>query len=164
MPTRTLRGTLLSLLRRRDRSDGAAAVEAALVISFVVLPLVFAIIAYAYMLSFRQSLTQAVADGARTAAVAPAWSGDQVSTNTAAVEDAINRALSAGVQCNGATMMRGGNVVGSCEVGPPHTKDGSSFVTVDLKYDYGANPLLPLPLLGFVMPSTIKHSATVEVN
>lgn len=41
----------------RHRSErGAAAVETALTLCFVVVPLVFATIGYAYMLSFRQTV------------------------------------------------------------------------------------------------------------
>ncbi len=47
---------------RRER--GAAAVEFALVVPLL-LTLVFGIISYGYLLSFRQSLSQAAAEGAR---------------------------------------------------------------------------------------------------
>lgn len=50
---------------------GAAAVEFALILPILVV-LVFGIIAFGYMLSFRQALSQAAAEGGRAAAVKPA--------------------------------------------------------------------------------------------
>ena len=54
--------------RRRRSESGAAAVEFALVLPLLML-LLFGIISYGVMLSFRQSLSQAAAEGARAAAV-----------------------------------------------------------------------------------------------
>ena len=55
--------------RRVARQDrGAAAVEFALVVPFLLL-LVFATISFGMMLSFRQTLSQAATEGARAAAV-----------------------------------------------------------------------------------------------
>src|ERR1044072_971056 len=53
---------------QRCSEDGAAAVEFALVVPVLVL-ILFGIISYGVMLSFRQSLSQAAAEGARAAAV-----------------------------------------------------------------------------------------------
>ena len=52
---------------RRRNESGAAAVETALCLTFVVLPIVFGIVSYAYMFSFRQALSQAADEGARAA-------------------------------------------------------------------------------------------------
>src|SRR5690348_1523714 len=68
-----------SLWGRKREERGAAAVETALCLCFLVLPLVFATIAYAYMFSFRQTLSQAASEGARAAvgaASTPTCSGD----------------------------------------------------------------------------------------
>src|SRR3954451_21590907 len=70
----------------KRNEGGAAVVETALCVCFLVLPLVFATIAYAYMFSFRQTLSQSAAEGARAAvgaAATPTCSGG-VSTFTAA--------------------------------------------------------------------------------
>ena len=57
------------MARREERGDrGAAAVEFAL-ISPMLLLLVFGIVTYGYMLSFRQAIGQGAAEGARAAAV-----------------------------------------------------------------------------------------------
>ena len=59
----------MSVGRRRAPSErGAAAVEFALVVPLLLL-LIFGIISYGMMLSFRQGLTQAASEGARAAAV-----------------------------------------------------------------------------------------------
>ena len=160
--------------RARDRR-GAAAVETALCICFIVLPLTFATMAYAYMFSFRQSVSQATTEGVRAAAVAPAdtVSATQQSTNLAAVVGAINAALTNGVSCSlpaspnasGAyvgSLLRSGSVVGSCSLSVPVTCSTCKQVALD--YDYGAHPLLPLPLLGFALPDHLSYSATAEVN
>ena len=59
-------GRLMLRDRRGDR--GAAAVEFALVLVPLML-IVFGIISYGFMLSFRQTLSQAATEGARAAAV-----------------------------------------------------------------------------------------------
>lgn len=150
-------------MRKRRADGGAAAVETALCICFIVLPLVFAIIAYAYMLSFRQSVSQAAAEGARAAAVAPAdsTSATQPATNQAAIQAAINDTLSSGVTCDlGAkTLARGGKTVGVCTVA---TNGTSKQVTID--YDYKDHALLPIPGLGFVMPDHLAYAASAEVS
>jgi Flp pilus assembly protein TadG len=150
------------MLKRRAEG-GAAAVETALCICFIVQPLTFAIIAYAYMLSFRQSVSQAAAEGARAAAVAPpdSTSGTQPATNSAAIQAAINSTLTSGVSCNLTigTLARGGATVGTCTVA---TNGTSKQVTID--YDYKNNPLLPIPGLGFVMPDHLTYAASAEVS
>ncbi len=149
--------------RRTER--GAAAIEAALVVCFVVLPLVFGIIGYAFMLSFRQSVAQAATEGARAAAVAPKWTGTQEAINKTAVQNAVNAALTNGVTCdltNGA-LKRGATTVGVCTM-TDTTSGASAFKTIKIDYDYKANPLLPIPGLGIVMPKRLMYSATAEVT
>ena len=84
--------------RRPER--GAAAVEFALVVPFLLLFLV-GIISYGYMLSFRQALSQGAAEGARAAAVwSTAYDATQDSARIAAAKSRIDEALSSyGVSC-----------------------------------------------------------------
>lgn len=150
--------------RRAER--GAAAIEAALVICFVVLPLVFAIIGYAFMLSFRQAVAQAASEGARAAAVAPSWTPTaQATVNKTAVQGAINAALTSGVSCDltSGNLKRGSTVVGTCTIADS-TSGSAAFKTVKIDYDYKSNPLLPVPGLGIVMPRRLAYSATAEVT
>jgi len=143
----------------KERNEsGAAVVETALCLCFVVLPLVFATIAYAYMLSFRQTVSQSAAEGARAAAVAPA-SADRIlaGTNGASVS------LSTGV---GGMTCSSPNV--TCTVVPvPNCGDGSAgnCVKVTVSYPYRDHSLLPsVPGLGFMLPQTISYSAIAQVN
>ncbi len=148
--------------RRTER--GAATIEAALVICFLVLPLVLAIIGYAYMLSFRQSVAQAATEGARAAAVAPPWSV-QAAINKSAVETAINAAMTTGVSCDltNGHLKRAATVVGTCTIADS-ASGGATFKTVEIDYDYESNPLLPIPGMGVVMPNRVSYSATAEVT
>jgi len=138
---------------RREDQRGAAAVEFALVLPLLLL-LVFGIIAYGYMLSFRQSMSQAAAEGARAAAV---------NVNAGARESeaiaAVNEALGAyGVSCSDPgmdcdyTLVSGG---GTCS---------TQCAEITLTYDYEAEPLIPVPLVGFAMPDTLSYGASARVS
>jgi Flp pilus assembly protein TadG len=149
----------MSELVVRHRSErGAAAVETALTLCFVVVPLVFATIGYAYMLSFRQTVSQSAAEGARAAAVAPATAD----RDTAALE-AVNASMSTGsggLECGQDHLV--------CRVSTvPNCGDGSSrdCIKVTVEYPYRDHSLLPsVPGLGFILPSTISYSAVAEVS
>ena len=148
--------------RHTDR--GAAAVEFALVVPLLVL-LVFGIISYGVMLSFRQTLSQATTEGARAAAVTLV-EAQKTSQGIAAVNDALD---STGVTCAGGSLRRGGSAVGTCDVGAPAPCSPSgatpTCVTVTLSYDYDAHPLVPsFPGVGVVLPSTLRYSATARVS
>ena len=146
--------------RVRDQR-GAAAVETALCLCFVVLPLVFATVSYAYMLTFRQTVSQSVAEGARAAALAPAGSTNAV--RQAAAVNAINQSMSTGV----GSMTCGTNNL-TCTVSAPAVcaSDATkNCVTVVVSYPYRDHSLLPsIPGLGFTLPATISYSAQVEVS
>lgn len=144
---------------KRD-DDGAAVVETALCLCFVVLPLVFATIAYAYMLSFRQTVSQSAAEGARAAAVAPASATDAQRTTVA--KNAVTAALSTGVgslSCTSPHVTCDVVKVASCGDG-----SGNDCMKVTVSYPYKDYALLPIPGLGFAMPSMITYSAVAEVS
>lgn len=146
----------------RDRDErGAAVVETALCLCFVVLPLVFATMAYAYMLSFRQAMSQSAAEGARAAAVAPA--GATLPQRQTVAMNAVSAALSTGVgglTCSSAHV--------TCEVVEvPNCGNGSGrdCMKVTIRYPYRDHSLLPsIPGLGFTLPSQISYSAVAEVG
>lgn len=146
--------------RERDQR-GAAVVETALCLCFIVLPLVFATVSYAYMLTFRQTVSQSAAEGARAAALAP--SGSTTAVRQAAAIAAINQSMSTGV---GGLTCGTGNL--TCTVSAPAAcaSDATkNCVTVAISYPYRAHSLLPtIPGLGFTLPSIIGYSAQVEVN
>lgn len=138
--------------RRRDQR-GAAAVEFALVLPILLL-LVFGIIAYGYMLSFRQSMSQAAAEGARAAAV----NVNAGARETEAIA-AVNEALGAyGVSCSDAGMTCTYRLVkGTADC-------ATECAEIQLSYDYDAEPLIPVPLVGFAMPDTLSYGASARVS
>lgn len=144
--------------KRDDR--GAAAVETALCICFVVLPLVFATIAYAYMLSFRQTVTQAAAEGARAGAVAPSGTAD-ADRSTAALK-ASSGAMATGP---GGLTCNVDNLVCTAPVATCADGSGKNCITVTVTYPYRDHSLLPtIPGMGFLLPETITYAAVAEVN
>lgn len=148
--------------RARGRERGAAAVEFALIMPILLL-LVFGIISYGYMLSFRQAISQAAAEGARAAAVAQR-DADQVPAALAALNDALD---SYGVTCSGNSLSRNGDPAGSCAVDVATCAGEAASVrcvTVTINYDYDGSPLLPVPGMGIVLPDNLKYSAVARVS
>ncbi len=139
-------------LTRRDER-GAAAVEFALVLPLLLL-LLFGIIAYGYMLSFRGSMSQAAAEGARAAAVSVDASKRE-SNARAAVEEALQ---AYGVSCSDPGM--------ACafDAAPAGCASGTSCFQVRLTYDYDDEPLIPLPFVDLVMPDEIGYSASARTS
>lgn len=146
--------------RTRRGEGGAAAVEFALVVPFLLL-ILFGIISYGFMLSVRQGMSQAAAEGARAAAVTLV-DGDKKDAALAAIDDA----LSYGVSCNGTSLLRNGEVVGTCTVSDPVAcDDDATCVTVSLTYDYRDHPIVPtLPGLSSAMPATLSYTTTARVS
>lgn len=151
---------------RRRREKGAAAVEFALVAPLFI-ALVFGIISYGFMMSFRQGISQAAAEGARVFAVAP--SGSPTTKGEAIA--AINRSLSSyGVTCTAAgTLTKNGNNAGTCTVPSTATacanNAAAKCVKVTINYSYRANPLIPsFPGLGITLPQNLAYDTTVQVN
>ena len=84
---------------RRHDQRGSALVEFAIA-SVILLVLLFGIIEYGYVLSFKQGLTQAAAEGARAGAVG---------TDSAGIATAVNKAVGAFKQ--------------TCNTGGPHLQE-----------------------------------------
>ena len=160
---------------RQRHERGAAAVEFAIIVPFLCF-LLFAIIGYGYMLSFRQALSQAAAEAARAAAVAPASIPDTGATGedslqTRAIE-AVNQGLdSYGVTCTPAgTLLRGTEPAGDCTISlPAQTCSGSTVaatcVKVTLSYTYEDDSLLPtFPGLGIVLPDRLTYVTEAQVS
>ena len=151
----------MSALFSRGKSErGVAAVETALTLCFVVLPVIFGAIGYAYMLSFRQTVSQSAGEGARAAAVAPSLATP--AQRQAAAINAVDNAMAGNV---GGSMKCGVDYLtctateGSCTNGP------GTCMTVVVSYPYRDHSLLPsIPGLGFTLPSTISYTATAKVS
>jgi Flp pilus assembly protein TadG len=140
--------------RRRHDQRGAALVEFAIA-SVVLLVLLFGIIEYGYVLSFKQGLTQAAAEGARVGAVGG---------NSAAIATAVNKSVGAFKQtCNTGGL--------SCKndggAWPPTTSTcgTNTCITIEVSYDWKNHPLLPkFPGLGLILPDTLKSTSVARVN
>ena len=139
---------------RPRNADGAAAVEFALVAPLLIL-LVFGIISYGYLLSFRQAMSQGAAEGARAGAVwASAYAPTQDADRLEAARDGVDEALSSfGVGCgSGAT----------CQIRMEPCGSGTCLV-VTVTYPYAQRPLTPdVPLVP--MPDTLTYTATTRVQ
>ncbi|MBM9464439.1 pilus assembly protein [Aeromicrobium sp. YIM 150415] len=142
-------------------------VEFALVVP-ILLALVFGIISYGYMLSYRQAVTQAASEGSRSAALAPATVA--VADRTDRARSAVNRSLeSYGVRCTETgSLTHHGTTVGTCVL-TSATCEGSSSdascVSVSIRHDYRDHPLIPsFPGLGITLPSTVEYTSVVETS
>ena len=143
----------------RNGERGAAMVEFA----FVLVPLcllVFGIISFGVILSFRQTMTQATAEGARAAAAAPYdLAVSRANASSATALGAYNR------QCNAGTGLTCTFVVADCGTTSGHDPLVADCMTVEMRYDYYGHPLLPqVPLLGLALPHQLVTRSVVQLN
>ena len=128
--------------------------------------LLIGIISYGYMLSYRQTISQAAAEGARAAAIAP--SGLTAAQKLTKATNAINDSLrSYGMSCSGSTLKKGTATYGSCTitVSAACTSGTGNCATVTLSHQYRAHPLVPsFPGLGVTLPQNLNFTSVVEVN
>ena len=118
--------------------------------------LVFGIISFGMMLSFRQSLSQAATEGARAAAVQI-----DASKRDTSARDAVAAAMNA----VGKTCSSSGMDCDTSKVTSPFPCGSGQCVTVELKYRYRDNPLIPsAPLVSAVLPDVMKYAATVRIS
>lgn len=112
------------------------------------------LITFGLILSFKQNLTQAAAEGARAGAVAAANPAGAAQTATDAAVDAYDEQCGMGaLTCNFTVADCDGNA------------GGPECITVELEYDYDADPLIPpFPILSGMYPNTIRSASTAEVN
>lgn len=156
------------VLRGRRDDRGAAAVEFALIMPMLVL-LMFGIVSYGYMLSFRQAISQAAAEGARAAAIA---SPATIDTDRAVdARQAVTEALEGyGVTCQGAGVGAGkltrdgvSGPVGSCDVARTTCDDEACF-EVTISYNYGDHPLIPTLYTDLVLPDVLTYTTEVRIS
>lgn len=148
---------------RRVAERGAALLEFTFV-ALLLFALIFGIMSYAYMMSFRQAMTQAAAEASRAAAIAP--TGQAQTRALAALNDAVQPY---GITCSGGSLVRSGSPVGTCSVPAPagctSPADTNLCITVSVSYNYRSNPLLPsFPGLGVTLPQTIGFTSVAQVN
>ncbi|MGH8991260.1 MAG: TadE/TadG family type IV pilus assembly protein [Acidimicrobiia bacterium] len=143
------------LSNRRLRGERGAAVVELSICLIVIVVIVFGVVSYGVILSFKQTMTQAAAEGARAGAMG---------TNTTASGLASN-ATAKSLGAFGKTCGSGGLTctftVNPCVPGPPSAK----CIEVDLVYDYQGHPLLPpLPFISSFLPTTLRSTFESEVN
>jgi hypothetical protein len=141
-------------------------VEFALLVPLLVLVL-FGIISYGVMLSFRQTLSQAAAEGARAAAVTFV-EGDKKDEAVLAVSGALG---SFEISCTDTgNLLRDGEDVGECDISDPDTcvpaaGDDVECVIVTLTYEYQEHALVPtFPGVGIVLPDKLTYEAQARVS
>ncbi len=154
--------------RRRAAGDsGTALVELAFV-SVLLLTLVFGIISFGLILSFKQDMTRAAAEGARAGAVAlPVGAQTFEDAATTKAEAAVREAvLEFGGSFSTAGCDRAGMsgcdtvVVAACDEEPL-----VDCVTVQLAYDYDAEPLFgDVPLLSAFLPDIVEATSVARIN
>ena len=159
--------------RRRRNESGAAAVETALCLVFIVIPIVFGIVSYAYMFSFRQALSQSADEGAR-AAVGASTSGcpavgtaqttfSAYSSSTCAAEYYASQAVANnlsqyGMAC-GTNNLTCSMTLTSCNSG------ANTCISVQVAFPYRAHSLLPtIPGFGFTLPPNLAFTSSVTVS
>lgn len=164
MSHRVLKRARARMCRTSRNESGAAALEFALVAPLLI-ALIFGIVAYGYMLSFRQGISQGAAEGARAAAVSMASS--DIDKKADAV-DALNRSLeSYGVSCAEPSLKKGGQTVGTCSVAIASCTNNAaaSCASVKVDYAYRDHPLLPsFPGLGGTLPQNLDYTAVAQVS
>jgi Flp pilus assembly protein TadG len=152
---------------RGDR--GVAAVEFAFIVPLLAL-FIFGIITFGLILSFKQDVTRAAAEGGRAGAVAPR--GQALDR---AVEETERAVEGFDQQCNAGTGMACFINTHDCAVEvPSRTATGSvsglgtdpdTCVTVELIYDYDNYPLLAkLPIVSGFLPNELRASSVSRLN
>lgn len=141
--------------QRRDER-GAALLEFALVFGIFVFVL-YALIAYGMMMSLKNSVTHAAAEGARAAIGVSA--GD---TNGNGIDDRLDAAKA---QALASLAWMNSAQKSATTITPTWGSCPTTCVKVDISYNYSQQPLIPqAPGLGLVTPSTLTSDAIVALS
>lgn len=144
---------------RKDES-GAALVELVLVLPFFLF-VIFTMVSVGAMFSFRQTLSQAATEGARSAVIAPANStfAQRSSRAITAVNEAFQGDVGSTVACGVGGL--------TCTIPAAPTSCGSSAecISVTLSFAYAAHPRVPVPqFFGFVLPNQLTYTASARIK
>jgi Flp pilus assembly protein TadG len=151
--------------RRGRGDDGASFVEFAL-ISILLFTILFGIINFGLILSFRQDVTRAAAEGARGGAVAiPASVGD-TATAQAAADGAVKEAVRGiGGRFNTANPCGVSGMTCTASIATCANDAGHKCVTVKVSYAYRDHPLYGnLPFVSLFNPSTVSATSVARIN
>lgn len=175
---------------RRGHGDGGAALVEFAFVSILLLTIVFAIINFGLILSFKQDMTRAAAEGARAAAVSlPSSVYGANDPRRLDGVTATDQAVDGFDQTCGANGLTCAVQVHDCDYAVPAadlspTPDSNGYhqddptanvaglpntapdcVTVKLVYDYDAHPLIaPVPLIAGFLPDTISATSVARLN
>ncbi|MHB1487568.1 MAG: TadE family protein [Acidimicrobiales bacterium] len=147
--------------RRLRGEGGAALVEFALVMPLLI-ALLYGIVSFGVALAVKQSITQAASDAARAAVPFPQNNDPtEAGPSGAAVGQATNTLgwiLGSGGTCgNNSAGITCTTSVATC----PNEPNQNNCLTVTVTDNYKDHPIIPnLPLLGFLLPSTISSTTT----
>jgi Flp pilus assembly protein TadG len=153
---------------RRTRGDdrGTAALELAFVLP-VFLLIVYGGLSFGLAMAAKGSITQAAAEGARSAigaSVIPADNGSQCAAYTRTAQTQAVQALKglgAAATYAVVTPTVGMAAGGACQ----DNAVTGVIVTVTVSYPYGAHPTIPkAPGLGLVLPANINSTYSVAVS
>jgi Flp pilus assembly protein TadG len=164
--------------RRLGDDAGTALVEFTFV-AVLLLTIVFGIINFGLILSFKQDMTRAAAEGARASAVAlPTTVYGANDPRRLAGVTATNEAVAGFNKTCAANGMVCAVQVHDCDYAVPaadlsDSPDSNGYgnnsspdcVTVKLRYDYKNHPLLvPVPLIAAFLPKQIDATSVVRLN
>lgn len=151
--------------RRGRGDDGAALVEFALVASILLL-LVVGMINFGLILSFKQDVTRAAAEGARGGAVAIPLTVGQ--TYSQAAQTAATSAVNDAVKQMGGRFSTSGCTNGmtcTVTVAPCVSQTSYSCVTVKVSFDYEHNRMYGnLPIISAFLPKTVEATSVARIN
>jgi Flp pilus assembly protein TadG len=131
-------------------------------VSLLLLTLVFGIIAFGSLLSFKQDITRSAAEGARAGAVAYPASGAATAAQSA-TKDAVK---ASGKSCSTTDGVDSDGDGLSCKVSiAACTTSVGSCVTVELRYDQRHHPISgAVPFVSKLLPGTITSKSVARVN
>jgi Flp pilus assembly protein TadG len=149
----------------RGRGDGGTAILEFTLVAILLFMIIFGIINFGLILSFKQDMTRAAAEGARAGAVAFP-SSTALADATAATDEAVkafsDRFKTNGCATDGMTCTKTVHDCGTTTSGNASIPD---CVTVELVYDYKTHPILaPVPLISAFMPSEIRAKSDARIN
>jgi Flp pilus assembly protein TadG len=146
---------------RQERTEaGAAFVEFTIILPFFLF-LIFAMVSYGSMFSFRQTLSQAATEGARAAAVAPS-NLDFTARRTRAI-GAVNEAFDG--EPGDVITCGAGGLTCTIPTTPTSCASTANCISVTLTYAYASHPRLPVPqFFGFALPSQLSYTASARIQ
>lgn len=153
-------GCRKSLLAKRTQERGAALVEFALV-SLLFVFFIYAVAVYGVVLSTKNSITHAAAEGARSSL--------SVADLPAATLDARRITQATTTAGNSLSGTLGSHYhpsdISSTIAGCDSPADTHKCMTVTITYPWSSDPIVPLaPGMGLITPNTIHTTAVVRLN